>query len=150
MQKLLRKFFESLEPPSAQAPQARSLALAVLLHELARADFEHAEPEFAAIREALAAHSGLDAAALGALMAQAGEHARRAVSLHHYVETLNRELLPADKRALMASLWAVAYADGRLDPLEEQLLRRLADLLYVPHRDYIATKLAAAERVARG
>jgi uncharacterized tellurite resistance protein B-like protein len=37
----------------------------------------------------------------------------------------------------------VAAADGRIDAHEEHLLRKLADLLYIPHADYIRAKLAA-------
>ena len=37
-------------------------------------------------------------------------------------------------------LWRVAYADGCLDPYEEALVRKIADLIYVPHRDFIRTK----------
>ena len=39
-------------------------------------------------------------------------------------------------------MWQVAYADGHLDHYEEHLIRRVADLLYVEHRDFIQAKLA--------
>jgi len=34
----------------------------------------------------------------------------------------------------------MAYADHELDKYEEHLLRRLAELLHVPHKDFIQTK----------
>jgi uncharacterized tellurite resistance protein B-like protein len=40
-------------------------------------------------------------------------------------------------------MWQVAYADGRLDKYEEGLIRQVAELTYVPHAEYIRTKLAA-------
>ncbi len=40
-------------------------------------------------------------------------------------------------------MWLVAYADGNLDKYEEHLIRQVAELIYVPHRDYIQCKLAA-------
>lgn len=141
-----QRLLQRLEsPPREDEDARRRLACAVLLLECARADFERHEAELDAVRAALAAHFGLDAPELERLLADAGEEARRAVSLHEYVERLNRRLQPPDKRRIMDMLWRVACADGRIDAHEEQLLRRLADLLHVPHRDYIAAKLAAAE-----
>ena len=40
-------------------------------------------------------------------------------------------------------MWAVAYADGNVDKYEEHLIRQVAELTYVPHSDYIQSKLAA-------
>jgi len=40
-------------------------------------------------------------------------------------------------------MWAVAYANGNLDKYEEHLIRRVAELTYVAHEDYIRAKLDA-------
>jgi len=37
-------------------------------------------------------------------------------------------------------LWRVAIADGTIDMYEDQLVRKLADLLYVSHADFILAK----------
>jgi uncharacterized tellurite resistance protein B-like protein len=128
-----------------QAPDEQ-LSVALLLLELARADFEMPEVERRRILELLAQRYGLDAAQAEALLQQAQGEEREAVSLFDYVQALNARLLPAGKVELMELLWEVAYADGRLDPHEEHLLRKLAGLLYVPDEDYIRTKLRVAER----
>lgn len=122
---------------------ATQLATAVLLLECARADFEHSEPELVAVREALRTSFGLDDEAIDQLVAEGSREARHAVSLHEYLARINREMKAQDKRALVAHLWRVAWADGRLDPHEEHLLRKLADLLHVPHSVLIQEKLAA-------
>ena len=75
------------------------------------------------------------------------------MSLHDYVQTLNQSLDAAGKRRLIAMLWQVALADGRIDKYEEHLLRRLVDLLYIPMADYVQARedAVAASRVdARG
>lgn len=145
-QKLLRHF----EAPPADEPARQRLAMAVLLLECARADFERSDTEMAAVRDALRGYLALDDAQLDRLLDDAGEQARQAVSLHEFVQRLNRSMQPADKLELIAMLWRVAYADGRLDAHEEHLLRRLADLLYVPHGDFIATKLKAEAQMPNG
>lgn len=121
------------------------MAAAVLLLELERADAERAPAERERLRELLRAHYGLADAELDALIEQAGVQAGRAVSLHDFIHALNAELTPDDKRTLIEMLWRVAHADGRIDPHEEHLLRRIADLLYIEHRDFIRAKLRVVE-----
>lgn len=123
---------------------SEELATALLLLELGRADFDFGELEQARIRELLAARFALTAEQVEALLREARTDVGQAVSLHSYVQTLNQRLDGEGKRALMTMLWQVAWADGRLDKHEEHLLRRLADLLYVPMADYIRIKLAVS------
>ena len=142
-QKLLRHF----ESPPVDPAARQRLAVAVLLLECSRADFDQSVDELTQVRSSLQRYFGLDAAGLEALLAEAGEQVRQAVSLHEFVGSLNASLQPADKLQIMRMLWQVAYADGRLDVHEEHLLRKFAELLYVPHKDFIATKLEAAAQV---
>jgi uncharacterized tellurite resistance protein B-like protein len=40
-------------------------------------------------------------------------------------------------------MWQVAYADGVISAHENHLMRKIADLLYIPHSDYITAKMSA-------
>ncbi|PLX59248.1 MAG: hypothetical protein C0632_14120, partial [Vibrio alginolyticus] len=42
---------------------------------------------------------------------------------------------------LIKSMWEVAYADGEIDPLEDAVIRKTAELLYVDHSEFIRAKL---------
>lgn len=130
----------------ADPKRRRELAAAVLMVEVARADFEQDDTEMAVVQRELARQFGLSAAEIAALTDEAQQTADDEVSLHRYVETLNDELGYDDKIAVLEMLWRVAYADGVLEKHEEHLMRRYADLLYIPHRDWIQAKL----RVAKG
>jgi uncharacterized tellurite resistance protein B-like protein len=44
---------------------------------------------------------------------------------------------------LVAQFWQIAYADGVIDKYEEAAIRKVSDLLYVPHSDFIRAKLSA-------
>lgn len=138
---MLKRWLERLQGPDSDPHPPRDIAMAMLLLECARADFEHAPPELEAVRAALRENFGLDDAALDRLVGDAGRANRDTVSLHAPVARLNAELSAEDKRQLIGWLWRVALADGRLDPHEEHLLRRLADLLHVSHADFIRSKL---------
>ncbi|WP_051277891.1 TerB family tellurite resistance protein [Solimonas flava] len=139
---LLHKLTAAFSPPPKTVPD-RSLAMAVLLLETARADFERSPEELALIRTQLADSLGLDAAQTDALIQRALDSAGTAVSLHDFVSTLNAELDVDGKRQLLGWLWRVALADGRVEPREEALIRQLADLLFVPHADFVRARIAA-------
>ena len=139
----LRKLFGGRQQP-VDEEHARRLAVAQLLLEIARSDLDVAPAEMAAIRGHLAHAYALDETRLDELVATASSRVERSVSLHDTVQLINQALGPEDKARIIGALWQVAYADGRLDPYEEALLRRLADLLYVPHRTFIREKLKAA------
>lgn len=141
LRKLLR---DAGERPAADAAADPRLAAAVLLLEVARADYDHHPAERASLRGALAREFHVPEAALDALLDQAELRAKESVSLFEFVQTLNRTMSADDKRGLVRLLWDVAHSDGRVDPHEEHLLRRIADLLHVSHADFIRTKLASS------
>jgi uncharacterized tellurite resistance protein B-like protein len=125
------------------------LAMAVLLHEVARADFDQVPLETEQLLAEIGDTFALSPAEAEALRRASAETAARTVSLHHLLDTLNAELDPDQKRALLASLWRVAWADGSVDPQEEALIRRLADLLYIPHAVFVQERLRAQDDASR-
>ena len=118
---------------------------ATLLVEIARADHEIASQERDAIVAALAATSALDSSELNALVEEAFTNADNTISLHSHVSLINESFNMPAKLALVEQMWRVAYADGNIDGYEEYTIRKLCDLLYVRHRDYIQAKLRVAK-----
>ena len=41
----------------------------------------------------------------------------------------------------MEDLWEVAFADQVIDKYEDYTIRKIADLLYVKHKDFIKAKI---------
>ena len=117
------------------------LATAALLLELARSDFSESEAEVTAIRHLLQKRFELTEEALDLLMANAGQRADKATSLHEFTHRLNRELPEDDKLAIVEMLWRVSHADGRIDKHEEHLVQRIAGLLHISDRDRVRLKL---------
>jgi len=148
----LRQFFRNILPSPEETPAAAELpmAAAVLLLEVARADFESGEAEYLRLQAVLQRHHQVDGKALDSLLGQAESEADRTVSLHRHLEVINRHCEPDDKVQLLQGLWEVAYADGELHHYEEHLIRRLAELLYLPHSQFIRTKLLAAGAAGSG
>ncbi len=56
---------------------------------------------------------------------------------------------PASRIRLIEMLWEVAYADGKLDPDEDVLLRRVAGLIYISDEDRIAARQRVLSRIGK-
>ena len=125
----------SAEPASRE--QELNLATAVLLVEVARADFSEDDIEIDAVADLLEAHLGLSAAEVRALIDEAQSHADHSASLQSFTRQLHEELSLAEKLGVIEMLWRVAHADATLDKHEDHLIRKVAGLLYVSHGDLI-------------
>ena len=68
-----------------------------------------------------------------------------AISLYEFTRVINDHYSAEQKLRLIDAMWSVAYADNDLDKYEEHLIRQVAELTYVPHSDYIQSKLSARE-----
>ncbi len=142
----LRDFLQripALEDPSREADDRElvRLAAAALLVEAMQADHDVQPAERETVVRVLKTQFGLDRAAAERLFRAAEDRVRDSVSLHEFTALLHRELTPVEKRSLLENLWRVVLADDALDRYEEHLLRRIADLLYISHNDFIRTKL---------
>ncbi len=124
------------------------LATAILLVEVMRADRTSRPDERKAVVAALARAFRLDEGQAQDLLALGERRADEIVSLHEFTQAINRRLDAERKAHILELLWRVAYADGDIDRYEEHLIRRLADLLHIPHSTYIRKKLSACEEKA--
>jgi uncharacterized tellurite resistance protein B-like protein len=123
----------------------RDLAVAALLVEVLRADYDTSFEERRQVIDSIRVLLGLDSAACDALLTDAESGVDRAHDLHQFTSRLNESFSHAEKRALLEQLWRVARADGIVHKYEEHLIRRVADLLHVSHREFIAAKLRTEE-----
>jgi len=123
-----------------------ALATAVLLYEVMRSDHEYTASEEHTYRQQLEQHFSLSQVELDTLCELTVEKAENAVDFQQFTKVLNEMCDPQQKRAIMESLWAVAYADHQLSADEEYTIRKIADLLFVPHSQFIQSKLKVQEQ----
>lgn len=126
------------------------LAVAALLFEVVRADRVVEDDEKVVMRTAVQSTFGLTREEADELSRLAGEAARDAVSIYELTQIVDRGLPIEDKKRLVELLWLVAFADAQKDPYEEQMVRKIADLLHVPHPDFIDAKLRARKESGLG
>jgi len=123
------------------------LASAALLFEMLRADFDEHPDEYVALERALQDSFSLSASETRQLAQLADREAADAVSLYQFTGLINQHFSAGEKVQVIEMLWQVAYADGRVDRYEEALVRKISDLLHVPHRDFIQAKHRVQESV---
>jgi uncharacterized tellurite resistance protein B-like protein len=146
--KSIRDFFERNVAPPPQAPAtARSieLATAALLVEVVRADAGISDDERRAVQAAVRERFALSIDEADTLIRLAEDQVRQAHDLFQFTSLVNRDFTQEQKIGVIELLWRAALADARISAHEHHLLRRIADLLHVPHGDYIAAKTRAQQ-----
>ena len=146
LQQMLRKRLGHEEVSRNDDDQELQLATATLLMEAARADNRITEEERQNIRRQIEKHYALSPELTLEIAASAERKAQHATSLYPFTRLINRACSPEEKVRIIGMLWRVACSDGHVDKYEEYLVRKIADLLYVPHREFIRMKLAVIDR----
>ena len=149
----IKRFFEQNLSPrlreSAQDEDRRlRLATAALLIQVMTVDDRIEEDEQRAVARSLRSKFRLTDQETAALVAVAREAASQATSDYEFTSLLKQGFNMEQRVKVVEHLWHVAFADGNLDKHEEHLVRRIADLLYVPHSEFIRTKLKVKRETA--
>jgi uncharacterized tellurite resistance protein B-like protein len=144
----IREFFEEHVGAAAGGDGERhaiELATAALLVETVRLDGEIDAAERAAAHRAVRSKFGLGDEEAATLLRLAEEEAREATDYYQFTSLINKQFSAAQKERVIELMWRVAYADADLSAHEQHVVRKIADLLHVPHRAYIAAKLRARD-----
>jgi len=145
----IKQFFENHIAPEKEGgdlpEHAVRLAVAALLFEMMRMDEETTDQEYETVGKILTERFELSEAETARLIALAEEEAADVTDYYQFTALINKHFSPRQKGELLEQLWRVAYADGHLDKYEEHLVRKLAELLHVPHSRFIAAKHRAVK-----
>jgi len=142
----IKTFFNQYMQPDADSQPATietrlKVATVALLLETARADFDVQEQELQTVASHARQFFDLDAEETEQLVSLAEQEALNATSYYGFTSLINSEYSPEEKILIIEFMWRVAYADNVLEKYEEALVRKIADLIYVPHSAFIAAKL---------
>ena len=121
-------------------------AAAALLLEMAHMDDTMAPVEQTAILNAVRESFELSPEQIEELIACAHEEREQATGYHQFTSLVNANFDAAQRADLIERLWQVAYADQVLCKHEEYLVRKVANLLHVPHSEFISAKHRAKAR----
>ena len=136
----LKALLTSNEVAAQPVDDPTPLAAAMLLFEVAWADHEITGAEVESMVSTLTQLFGIEESAARTLTDRAVETHEIETSIYPFTRAINDALSIEEKQKLITTLWRLALADQIVDKYEEHAIRRIADLLYVPHRDFIRAK----------
>ncbi|MCK4587365.1 MAG: TerB family tellurite resistance protein [Gammaproteobacteria bacterium] len=146
-----KQFFDKYLSSDDKSPDNQEhklhLATAALLIEMMRVD-DHSKPEEMSALAAGIRHTfGLSEQETTELIQLAEEEAQDAACYHAFTSLINNGFSRQQKNRVVEMLWEIAYADNELEMYEEHLVRKISDLLYVRHSDFIRAKHQVLERL---
>lgn len=148
----IKNFFESNLAKSDSesrevAADKMQLTCAALLIEVMNSDHEQDAREMEEFTQVLRDKLHIEANKLDEVIALAKMEANQATSLYEFTVLINENYSYDEKLVLMENLWRVAFSDQKLDKYEDNLIRKIAELIYVTHSDFIRTKLIVRDNL---
>jgi uncharacterized tellurite resistance protein B-like protein len=141
----IRRFFESKianeKEEQSSSVHRLDLACAALLIEVMKSDYELDQRETDEFLAVLKATFELDDDDVNELAELAEKEALDATSLYEFTKLINDGYDYQQKLSLIKNMWRIAFSDDELDKYEEHLIRRVSELIYISHSDFIRTKL---------
>ena len=142
----IKSFFsKNVLKPEAETSSPDQLATAALLIEVMVIDGDLDDQEMQAIAGTLSNILDLTEEQIDQLIELSKEEVADATSLYQFTKEINEHFDIEKKLSLMTAMWRVAFADGHLDKYEENIIRRVADLLHIRHSEYIRCKANAKD-----
>lgn len=137
MFKTVAQWLKSDNTQKLEADNADELAglVTALMVEAALADGTVAADEAALTANVIAQQFDLSAEKARQMTNEAIEQSKERVELHSLLRRLREQSDYEERLGVLEMVWMVVLADGRLDHIEAQLMRRLAGLLFVSDVD---------------
>jgi len=117
-----------------------NLAAAALLVEMVLQDEHIDSAEVASVKRLLCKQFNLSTTEAEDLYLLAEEEKHSATDYHQFTKLIASHYTQPQKIQLIESLWKVAFSDQVLDRYEEHMVRRIADLIHVSHKDFIQAR----------
>ena len=148
----LKSFFDKSlsnesEIKSNERENALKLATATLLIEIVRADYEEDKNEIDEVISQLKSFFDLSDEESELLLIEAKDSSDHSVSLQEFTRLLHEELSIDEKNLIITMLWKVAFSDNNLDKYEDHVIRKISDLLYIPHSEIIRIRNTVKDNI---
>ena len=143
MLKSIQNIFKRKENESAvdSKKSEQELAYASLLIEVINSDNKFDDRERDKLLEILSNKLDIHKEELDNFTELAQKKSEDSTSLYEFTREINDQYEYEEKVSLITDLWGIAYSDGELDKYEDYVIRKIADLIYVSHADFIKSKL---------
>jgi len=123
-------------------------AAAMLLFEVAWADHEISDNEVTHIGQALTKLFELTPVQVSQIVNNARNEHKESTSMYSFTRTINESFNQDEKTDLLTAMWQMALSDTEIHKYEEHIIRKISELIYVSHSEFIRSKLLAKKRLA--
>ena len=143
MLKSIQNIFKRKENETAtdSKKNEQELTYASLLIEVINSDNNFDDRERDKLLEILSSKLGINKEELDNFTELAQKKSEDSTSRYEFPREINDQYEYEEKVSLITDLWGIAYSDGKLDKYEDYVIRKIADLIYVSHADFIKSKL---------
>lgn len=142
--KLFKNLFKTKEIEEESKDSSIQKSICSLMIEVAYADNQLDESELKTMGNSLS-KLDIEKEEIQEIVDATLAKSKESISFYEHTRILNDKLDYDQKKEVLNSVWAIAFADGEMDKHEEHLIRRIADLLYLNHKDFINAKLNQKE-----
>lgn len=147
---MIKKLLSLISPqentPDIASDEAIRLAAISLLVQVAKADHSLSAEEESKLVELVNLHfSNSSQGEHDELINLAKAKSDASTSLYEFTSLINESYSVSQKFKLITLMWKIAFSDNVIDAYEEHLIRRVADLVYLPHVKFMEAKHLAQQ-----
>jgi uncharacterized tellurite resistance protein B-like protein len=145
MKKFFSNLFKKNQTEDLVEDNSVLLSAIALLLEVSLADEIMDISEVETLKDVLLKEFDVDQTKIDDLISNAKKNQNSSTSLYEFTRKINDDYKFEDKKNLILSMWKIAFADGNIDKYEEYVIRKVSDLIYISHPDFIESKQLARE-----
>lgn len=145
MKKFFNNLFKKNQLEVSVEDNSVLLSAIALLLEVSLADEIMDISEVETLKDVLLKEFDVDQTKIDDLISNAKKNQNSSTSLYEFTRKINDDYKFEDKKNLILSMWKIAFADGNIDKYEEYVIRKVSDLIYISHPDFIESKQLARE-----
>ncbi len=148
MKQFLENFFRFNSKNSTDKPQItfeQNIATLMLL--VAMADDEILEAEIQTIKKLLNSKLKLEKNLIDEIIKNAKELAHNSTDIYSFVRDINKNLKQHERQEIIKIFWEVVFADEKLSNMEDNIMRKICNLIGIDKHTYVYLKNEVKQNV---
>ena len=140
---LLEKLFSKSKTSSADQIDLNhklQLATCILLIEVSKSDDDFDADEKEKIKNLIQDKFNLSTEELDHIFSISNDKYDKMTSLFEWTDIINKECSYEEKLVIIGYMWDIAFTDSKIDKYEDYTIRKVSELIYVKHKDFINLK----------
>ena len=139
LNKIFKKSDEATSDNNLDIHQLQ-LATCILLIEVSKSDDDYDKAEQEKIISLIKDKFSLTDDEIEEVFSVSNNHHNKMISLFEWTDIINKECSYDQKLIIIGFMWDIAFIDSKIDKYEDYTIRKVCDLIYVKHKDFINLK----------